>query len=166
MTIKSRVASRLIQAGLTVFLLSLPAYAKTQQAPPLPLQQSLQRFLKSHTGRLLEIEYEYKAKLPYYRVTFLDAKGVLQHLRILEKGQESINQAGKPAPQLTGNLLTLQQILNKTFGKQVVRLLEAELKPDKKGGYHYELEWIDSQGIAWEGTYDARTGRQLSRKRD
>lgn len=166
MTNKSKLVTRIVKAGLMASLLSLPAYAKKEDGPTLLLQQALQRFLQSYKSRLLEVEYEPYNQQSYYEVTFIDAKGMTQQLRVGEKGYENLHQAGKAYPKLPGNLLTIQQILNKTFGKQAVRLLQAELKPNKKGGYQYELEWLDSQGVAWEGNYDAITGSQLSLEKD
>jgi hypothetical protein len=169
MTIKSKIFTQLLSTGLLLSLLMsllvLPSYAKKHEPPPAPLQLALQKFLQSYKGRLLRVEYEHEKNIPYYRVAYLDAKGVVQHLRVWDKGQENLHQEVKFYPQPPVNLLSLQQILKKTFGGQKVRLLQAILKPHKEG-YEYKLEWVDAQGIAWEGKYEARTGRQISRKRD
>ncbi|PIW49765.1 hypothetical protein COW20_05035 [bacterium (Candidatus Blackallbacteria) CG13_big_fil_rev_8_21_14_2_50_49_14] len=151
---------------LPLLLFAGVSEAKKSHSPPsVSLQTALQKFLQAHKGRLLKLEYESENQVPYYRIEFLDGQGVVQHVRVWEKGQQNLTQPVKGLPSPPANLLSLPQLLNRTFGKQPVRLLEASLKPHK-AGFQYKLEWIDARGIVWEGRFDARTGRQISRKRD
>lgn len=164
--IKKLTLSLCLAIGMTSPIwTALPAQASPDSPPPLALQQALQKFLQGHKGRLLKLEYE-DDKVPlYYRVEFLDGQGVLQHFVIESQKVQNLNQPVKHYPAPPANLLSLQQLLQKVFGKNPPRLLEAALKPHK-AGFQYKLEWLDAQGISWKGQYDARTGRQLARKRD
>lgn len=150
---------------VTSLWLPLPVLAGPDAPPPVALQQALQKFLQGHKGRLIKLEYEDDKAPYYYRVEFLDAQGVLQHFRIETQKVQDLNQPVKHYPAPPANLLSLQQLLQKTFGKNPPRLLEATLKPHK-AGFQYKLEWLDAKGLTWEGHYDARTGKQLSRKQD
>jgi hypothetical protein len=164
--IKQLTLSLCLAVGIALPIVTvLPAQAGSESPPPVALQQALQKFLQGHKGRLLKLEYEDDKAPLYYRIEFLDGQGILQHFRIESQKVQNLNQPVKHYPAPPANLLSLQQLLQKVFGKNAPRLLEATLKPHK-AGFQYKLEWLDAQGITWEGQYDARTGRQLARKRD
>lgn len=66
-----------------------------------------------------------------------------------------------------GEILPLTDILEKARGHYSGRLLEVELEYEAdRGGYLYELEILDEQGVVWELEFDAATGKLVKRERD
>lgn len=64
-----------------------------------------------------------------------------------------------------GDILPLEQILEKAKQKQPGRVVETEL--EKKSGRHvYEVKIVDDRGAVHELKYDARTGELLKAKRE
>ena len=64
-----------------------------------------------------------------------------------------------------GEILPLEQVIEKAKKERPGRLLEAELK-EKEGRFIYELELLDEKGVVWELKYDAKSGRLLKTKQD
>lgn len=65
----------------------------------------------------------------------------------------------------SGSILPLTQVLELIPDQWSGRILEVELE-DKRGGYLYEIELLDSQGIVWELKIDAVTGNILETERE
>ena len=64
-----------------------------------------------------------------------------------------------------GNILPLEQILDKAKLKQPGRVVETEL--EKKSGRHvYEVKIVDDKGIMHELKYDAKNGELLKMKQE
>jgi uncharacterized membrane protein YkoI len=64
-----------------------------------------------------------------------------------------------------GDILSLEEIVEKARGEIPGRILEVEL--DEEGSaIRYELELLDAAGVVHELTYDARTGRRVKKERD
>lgn len=61
---------------------------------------------------------------------------------------------------MQGEILPLQQIIDKAVAVKPGQLLETELEHDD-GRYIYELEILDLHGQVWELELDARTGELL-----
>lgn len=64
-----------------------------------------------------------------------------------------------------GEILSLEQVIEKAKGDHPGQLLEAELE-EKKGRFIYELELLDEEGIVWELKYDAKSGELLKEKQE
>lgn len=64
-----------------------------------------------------------------------------------------------------GEILPLEQIVEKARKERAGRLLEAELK-EKRGRFIYELEVVDEKGIVWELKYDAKSGALITNKQE
>lgn len=64
-----------------------------------------------------------------------------------------------------GEILPLEQVIERAKKDHPGRLLEAELE-EKKGRFIYELELLDEEGIVWELKYDAKSGELLKEKRE
>lgn len=64
-----------------------------------------------------------------------------------------------------GEILPLEQVIERAKQERPGRLLEAELK-EKEGRFIYELELLDEKGIVWELKYDAKSGALLKSKQD
>ncbi len=64
----------------------------------------------------------------------------------------------------SGEILSLEQLLQTVFEGRNWRLLEAELE-EKHGQYIYELEILDDRGKVRELKYDARTGKPMHGKK-
>ena len=65
----------------------------------------------------------------------------------------------------SGEILSLEKLLQNVFEGQQWRLLEAELEYNH-GRYIYELEILDDKGKVRELEYDAKTGKLLKDKED
>ncbi|WDT74982.1 MAG: PepSY domain-containing protein [Candidatus Manganitrophus sp.] len=64
-----------------------------------------------------------------------------------------------------GEILSLEQVIERAKRDHPGQLLEAELE-EKKGRFIYELELLDQEGIVWELKYDAKSGELLKEKRE
>ncbi len=64
-----------------------------------------------------------------------------------------------------GEILPLEQVIEKAKKDHPGQLLEAELE-EKKGRLIYELELLDEEGIVWELKYDAKSGELLKEKQE
>lgn len=64
-----------------------------------------------------------------------------------------------------GQIVPLEQILDRARERRPGRLLEAELK-QKKQRYIYEIELVDPQGVVWELKYDAASGALIKEEQD
>jgi uncharacterized membrane protein YkoI len=65
----------------------------------------------------------------------------------------------------TGDILPLEQILDKAKQKQPGRVVETEL--EKKSGRHvYEIKIVDEKGVMHELKYDAKSGELLKAKQE
>lgn len=64
-----------------------------------------------------------------------------------------------------GEILSLEQVVEKAKKDHPGQLLEAELE-EKKGRLIYELELLDEEGIVWELKYDAKSGELLKEKQE
>lgn len=65
----------------------------------------------------------------------------------------------------SGQILPLEQILERARARQPGQVLETEL--ERKGdGYIYEMEILDREGRVWELKFDARTGELIKLERD
>lgn len=62
--------------------------------------------------------------------------------------------------QQQGNIMPLEQIINKAMTVKSGQILETELDEDD-GQYRYELEILDKQGQVWELELDAATGELI-----
>jgi uncharacterized membrane protein YkoI len=60
----------------------------------------------------------------------------------------------------SGDILSLQQILQNARQQHAGRVLEAELE-EGRGGLYYEVEILDANGEVWEMSFDARSGELL-----
>lgn len=65
----------------------------------------------------------------------------------------------------SGEILSLEQILNNIRDEYPGRLLEIKLE-QKKNRVIYEVELLDSEGKVWELKLDAATGELLKRELD
>lgn len=64
-----------------------------------------------------------------------------------------------------GDILPLEQILEKAKQKQPGRVVETEL--EKKSGRHvYEVKIVDEKGVVHELKYDAKNGELLKAKQE
>jgi uncharacterized membrane protein YkoI len=64
-----------------------------------------------------------------------------------------------------GDILPLEQILEKAKREQPGRVVETEL--EKKSGRHvYEIKIVDEKDVVHELKYDAKTGELLKAKRE
>ncbi len=59
--------------------------------------------------------------------------------------------------QQQGNILPLEQIIDKAMAVKAGQILETELD-EEDGEYRYELEILDRQGQVWELELDAASG--------
>lgn len=66
---------------------------------------------------------------------------------------------------LEGEILPLEEILQRARGEHDGRVIEVELK-HKRGRYIYEIELVDERGEVWEFKLDAASGALIKRKRD
>ena len=64
-----------------------------------------------------------------------------------------------------GEILPLQQILDRLEEEQPGRILEVELE-QKHGGYIYEIELLDAQGRVWELEFNAENGELIEREQE
>ncbi len=64
-----------------------------------------------------------------------------------------------------GNILPLEQVVDRARAQHGGRVLEAELERED-GRYVYEVELLDEQGRVWEMYYDAESGEALKSSRD
>ncbi|WP_297813557.1 PepSY domain-containing protein [uncultured Methylophaga sp.] len=62
--------------------------------------------------------------------------------------------------QQQGNILPLEQIIDKAMAVKAGQILETELDEDD-GEYRYELEILDKQGQVWELELDAASGELI-----
>ena len=60
----------------------------------------------------------------------------------------------------SGEILPLEQILERAYKQQPGKVLETELDRER-GRYLYEIEVLDANGKVWELKYDARSGELL-----
>jgi uncharacterized membrane protein YkoI len=67
--------------------------------------------------------------------------------------------------QKAGEILPLEEITAHAKAQYPGRVLEVELEQGN-GGYYYEVELLDEQGIVRELEYDAKTGDLLHDERD
>lgn len=67
--------------------------------------------------------------------------------------------------QQRGDILSLEEILQRARGNHDGRVLETELE-HKRGRYVYEVELLDEQGHVWEMKFDAATGDLLQEERE
>jgi len=64
-----------------------------------------------------------------------------------------------------GNILALEQILDKVQQLHPGHVLEVELEK-KQQRYIYEIETVDTKGNVWEMQFDAKTGELLKSKKE
>lgn len=64
-----------------------------------------------------------------------------------------------------GEILPLESVITMATSKKPGRVIEAELK-SSRGGYVYEIELVDKDGVVWELKYDAKTGEMISTKEE
>lgn len=64
-----------------------------------------------------------------------------------------------------GEILSLEQILEKISTQTSGHILEVELKT-KKQQVLYEIDIVDSKGLVWELKVNAKTGEVIERKQD
>lgn len=64
----------------------------------------------------------------------------------------------------SGNIVPLEKIVNDAKKQHGGHVLEVELE-SKKGKYYYDLEMLGRDGVVWEFTYDATTGKLLRAKK-
>jgi uncharacterized membrane protein YkoI len=64
-----------------------------------------------------------------------------------------------------GEILPLETVIKTATAKKPGRVIEAELK-SSRGGYVYEIELVDKEGVVWELRYDAKTGELMSTKKE
>lgn len=65
----------------------------------------------------------------------------------------------------SGQILPLEQILERARARQPGEILETELERSR-GGYVYEIEILGPDGWVWEMKFDARTGELIELERD
>ena len=65
----------------------------------------------------------------------------------------------------SGEIVSLEEILAAARDQTPGRVLNVELE-ERKGGILYELEILAADGGVWEMTFDARTGRLLSSRKE
>lgn len=65
----------------------------------------------------------------------------------------------------SGQILPLEQILERARARQPGQVLETELER-KRDMYVYEVEILDADGWVWELKFDARTGELIKLERD
>lgn len=65
----------------------------------------------------------------------------------------------------SGQILPLEQILERARARQPGQVLETELER-KDDAYIYEVEILDREGRVWEFNFDARTGELIKLERD
>jgi len=63
----------------------------------------------------------------------------------------------------SGQILPLEEILERIRGRYPGRVIEVELEHPHRGGYRYELEILGPDGIVRKLRVDAVTGRLLDR---
>jgi uncharacterized membrane protein YkoI len=63
----------------------------------------------------------------------------------------------------SGNILSLETILDRLKAKSPGRVLEVDLE-HKKGRLIYEIEQIDEQGVVKEYSFDATNGELIKEK--
>ncbi len=63
----------------------------------------------------------------------------------------------------SGDILPLEQILDRVKQKQSGRIVETELEK-KSGRYVYEVKVVDEKGVVHELKYDAKSGELLKEK--
>jgi len=64
-----------------------------------------------------------------------------------------------------GEILPLEQIINKARQQYTGRILEVELERED-GRYIYELELLDDKGTVWELEFDAKSGELIKKRKD
>jgi len=64
-----------------------------------------------------------------------------------------------------GDILPLEQILEKVREQRPGRVLETELE-QKRGSYIYEVEMLDDNGEVWEMKFDAASGALLEQEQE
>lgn len=64
-----------------------------------------------------------------------------------------------------GEILPLERVISMATSKKPGRVIEAELE-HSRGGYIYEIELVDKDGVVWELKYDAKTGEMISTKEE
>lgn len=62
-----------------------------------------------------------------------------------------------------GDILPLEQILERARQNRAGRVLETELE-QKRGRYIYEIEMLDDNGEVWEMKFDAASGELLEQE--
>lgn len=142
---------------------SVPVMADEIMPPP-GLQKQLQQFLKTYQGQILKLELKQQKGETVYILQYIDSQGQLKKVQLTSQGQQ-IQKSQHHTPRIKVKLLSLNQLLQKHFAAQPIRLLEAELENSSQG-YIYELEWLDGQGVVWKGRFNAHTGQQIMRRRD
>lgn len=65
----------------------------------------------------------------------------------------------------SGQILPLEQILDRARARQPGQILETELER-KRNVYVYEVEILDADGRVWELKFDARTGELMELELD
>lgn len=65
----------------------------------------------------------------------------------------------------SGQILPLEQIIERARARQPGEILETELERSR-GGYVYEIEILGSDGWVWELKLDARTGELIELERE
>ena len=64
-----------------------------------------------------------------------------------------------------GDILPLEQILQRAQAEQPGKVIEAEFE-QKRGRYIYEVEVLDDKGVVWKLKLDAKTGALVRAKQE
>lgn len=93
--------------------------------------------------------------------------GLTLAVALLASGFAFAGEGHEKAKQLkdTGEILPLESVIKMATSKKPGRVIEAELK-SARGGYVYEIELVDKEGVVWELKYDAKTGALISTKEE
>lgn len=65
----------------------------------------------------------------------------------------------------SGQIMSLEEVLRVVRKQYPGRVIEVELEKDD-GGYIYDLEVVDEQGVVWDIEIDAGNGELIERERD
>src|SRR5262245_30113385 len=94
---------------------------------------------------------------PHRIASFLAMASLLGITHAL-RADDKVDNAEIARLQQSGELLKLEQILEKVRAIQAGNVTEVELKR-KKGKYAYEVDIVDSTGAKQELTFDAKSGK-------
>jgi len=90
---------------------------------------------------------------------------VSEHRGDAMNGHEAREHAAALSIAGSGDILSLEQILQNARLQHAGRVLEAELQENKSGLY-YEVEILDDNSEVWEMNFDARSGSLLGEEQE